>query len=131
MQRARRATWRMAPRTDIANYIELLRRSYHPFLNFSRQIVLLLFSLLVLGSGSAARAQTAYAPGGLFVHPTAYTPRAKQFSLYAATFTQDQAQGINNSYYPLSFTYTPTDRLQVTALLAYHQAADGPSHTHM
>jgi hypothetical protein len=78
-----------------------------------------------------ARAQTPYAPGGLFVHPTAFTPPPHQFSIYAAAFTQDEAGGSNESYYPLSVTYTPTDRLQVSALMAYHQGSNEASHTHL
>jgi hypothetical protein len=117
--------------TDIANSIEYQRRSSCRFTLCSRIVPLLLFALLICRSSQAVHAQTAYAPGGLFVHPTAYTPRAHQFSTYAAAFTQDQALGINNSYYPLSFTYSPTDKLQVSALAVYHQAADDPSHTHL
>jgi hypothetical protein len=131
MQNNCRALRRTAPWTDIATLTEFTRHSPHRFFLYNSRVFLLLCSLLLGGWSDAARAQTAYAPGGLFVHPTAYTPKAHKFSLYAAAFTQDQAQGINNSYYPLSFTYTPTDRLQVTALLAYHQAADEPSHTHL
>jgi hypothetical protein len=90
-----------------------------------------LCSLLAIGPEIAARAQTAYAPGGLFVHPTAFTPKAHQYSIYTAAFTQDQALGVNHSYYPFSLSYSPSDRLQVSGLLAYHQAADDPSHTHL
>jgi hypothetical protein len=88
-------------------------------------IIITLISLL------PAHAQTAYAPGGLFVHPTAFTPRAHQYSMYSAAFTQDEEEGNNDSYYPITFTYTPTDRLQVSALAIYHQGKDHPSHTHL
>jgi hypothetical protein len=98
---------------------------------FPRLSALLLSALLLWGTASVARAQSTYTPGGLFVHPTAYTLQAHQFSLYTAAFTQDQDLGINNSYYNQSITYAPSDRLQVTALTAYHQAADVPSHTHL
>jgi len=89
-----------------------------------------LASICLLGT-LPSRAQTPYAPGGLFVHPTAFTSRAHQFSVYAAAFTQDEQRGINNSYYPLTLTYTPTNQLQISALAAYHQASDDPSHTHL
>jgi len=77
------------------------------------------------------RAQTPYAPGGLFVHPTAFTPPAHKFSTYAAAFTQDEKSGETGSFYPFSITYTPTDRLQVSALVTYHQEKGEASHTHL
>lgn len=90
-------------------------------------------ALLVFGvlSMVSAHAQPAYVPGGLFVHPTAFTPKAHQYSSYSAAFTQDEAGGSNESYYPTSFTYTPTDRLQVSALFVYHQGRDEPPHSHL
>ncbi len=80
---------------------------------------------------SPAQAQSIYSPGGLFVHPTAFVPPAHKFSSYTAGFTQDEAGGVNNSYYPVTFTYTPTDRLQVSALAVHHQASDEATHTHL
>jgi len=106
------------------------RLGMNDFVARKRPGLAILGAVLALGAGSAARAQTTYAPGGLFVHPTAFTPKAHQYSIYAAAFTQDQERGINNSYYPFSLTYSPSDRLQVSGLFVYHQAADDPSHTH-
>lgn len=98
----------------------------------THRLAITMLCLAALGTWTpAARAQTAYAPGGLFIHPTAFTPPAHEFSIYAAAFTQDEAGGSNESYYPLSLTYTPTDRLQVSGLYVYHQGRNEPSHSHV
>jgi hypothetical protein len=86
---------------------------------------------ILFAAALSGRAQTPYAPGGLFVHPTAFIPKAHQFSTYMAVFTQDEGPAENSTYYPLSLTYTPTDRMQVSALATYHQDTDEPSHTHL
>ena len=79
----------------------------------------------------AATAQAAYAPGGLFIHPTAFIPPRHHLEVYAAAFTQDEDQDITASYYALSLSYAPTDRLQVSGIAAYHQAAYVASHMHV
>ena len=91
-----------------------------------------LFVLLVaLAFSRPARAQTAYAPGGLFVHPTAYTPKRDSFSMYAAGFNQREDAGMQDNYIPISFTYSPTNRLAVSALGIYHDGFDHPRHIHL
>lgn len=91
---------------------------------------ILLFGMLCLGGfAGTARAQTAYVPGGLIMHPTAFTPRRNAFCLYAAAFTQNEE--VTESHYPVSLSYSPTDNLQISFLTAYHQAAIKPTHTHL
>jgi hypothetical protein len=79
----------------------------------------------------AGSSQTVYAPGGLFVHPTAFTPRKDQFSVYAAALTQDESPGFSENYYPLALTYVPVERLQVSGLFVYHHARDDAPHVHV
>ncbi len=108
----------------VSNGSSLLRASI-------RTIGIMIVSCAVAAAAPNAQAQTPYAPGGLFVHPTAFIGRPHQFSTYAAAFTQSENSGADASYYPFSVTYTPTNRLQVSALIAYHQQSGEPSHTHM
>ena len=92
--------------------------------------LLLFFALSLCGARSIVHAQAAYFPGGLLVHPTAFTPPRNATSIYMAGFTQ-KVDGMSMSFYPLSLSYSPTDQLQVSAITAYHQDADTPTHTHI
>ena len=87
--------------------------------------------LVCLCFGGSARAQTAYAPGGLFVHPTAFTSHRGALSLYAAGFDQYEDEGRQENYIPVSLSYSPTDRWQISALAAYHDGFDHPRHIHL
>jgi hypothetical protein len=131
MQKHRPSVRQVASGTDLDDLAGSSRNPSHQVLFCIRGIFTLVCGLIALGIGSSAQAQTAYTPGGLFVHPTAFLPPAHQFSVYAAAFTQDQEMGINASYYPLSLNYTATDRLQVSALVVYHNMQDMPPHTHL
>jgi len=92
--------------------------------------ILILLLLVSLGAYSrTADAQTAYAPGGLIIHPTAFTSPRNSFFLYSAAFTEESSA--TSSLYPTSLSYSPTDNLQVSAILAYHQSANLPSHSHI
>ncbi len=88
------------------------------------------FALLAAISMRSAQAQSVYSPGGLFIHPTAYTPPSHQFSAYAAAFTQDEAAGRSQAYFPLALTYAPTDKLQVSAMAVYHEGKNTASYGH-
>ncbi|HLJ54567.1 MAG TPA: hypothetical protein VKT77_05960 [Chthonomonadaceae bacterium] len=85
----------------------------------------------LLPFASSAGAQTAYAPGGLFIHPTAFALPEHQLSLYAAAFTWRSPGETESTQFPVALTYTPTGRLQVSALALYHNEADEPPHTHI
>ena len=97
---------------------------------FCRMATILLLGLACMGaSGGTAGAQTAYVPGGLIMHPTAFTPRRNSIFFYGAAFTQNE--NVTESHYPVTLSYSPTDNLQVSFLTAYHQAATKPTHTHL
>lgn len=89
-----------------------------------------LVTAILAGSIGPAGAQTAYAPGGLFVHPTAFVPQVKRLRLYAAGFDQYEVQDRQNEYFPVSLTYVPTRQLQLSGLLIYHEGFDHPRHFH-
>ena len=87
-------------------------------------------ALLAAISMISAQAQSVYSPGGLFIHPTAFTPPSHQFSAYAAAFTQDEASGRSQAYFPLALTYVPIDKLQVSALAVYHEGKNTAPYGH-
>lgn len=92
----------------------------------------LLAALLLLVCSSLLHAQTAYAPGGMIVHPTAFTPRRGALNLYMAGFNQyEEDMNHQNNYVPLSLSYSPTDRLQLSLIAPYHDGADHPRHIHV
>jgi hypothetical protein len=82
-------------------------------------------------AASPAGAQTAYAPGGLIIHSTAFALPKHQLSVYAAAFTWRSPGDTDNTQFPVALTYTPTDRLQVSALALYHNEQDEAPHTHI
>lgn len=92
---------------------------------------MLLASAVLCMMPSPATAQTAYVPGGLFLHQTAFIPREHQLSFYAAAYTWDAPTEGNSSQYPVALSYTPTSRLQVSALAVYHNERDEAPHTHL
>lgn len=73
--------------------------------------------LLVLGWAGVAQAQTAYGPGGLLVHPSAFMPPRASVSLYASHFTQTEPGGASREWQPTSLTYSPTGQTQLGATL--------------
>ena len=89
-----------------------------------------LLALIFAISMMSAQAQSVYSPGGLFIHPTAYTAPSHQFSVYAAAFTQDEESGRSQAYFPLALTYAPTDKLQVSALAVYHEGKNAAPYGH-
>ncbi len=93
------------------------------------RICALLF-FVCLCFGRSAPAQTAYAPGGLFVNPTAYTFKRNTISMYSAAFDQYPEDGRQQEFVPFSLTYCPTDRLQVSGLLIFHDGWFERRHMH-
>ncbi len=73
-------------------------------------------SLLLLGCiGSIAGAQTVYGPGGLFIHPTAFTPQRGAVGMNVSYFTQ-KIGSAQTEWIPVSLTYAPQNRLELGAL---------------
>lgn len=87
--------------------------------------------LLLTLCAPCAFAQTAYAPGGLFVDPTAFTPREGQWNLYAAFFDQYEIEGKEDHYAPVNVIYSPTNSLEVSFLTVYHDGFGHPHHFHL
>lgn len=75
--------------------------------------------LLLLGL--RAQSQTLYGPGGLFVHPTAFTPRRGVFQFNLSYFTQKAESETQGEYLPFSLAYSPTDRLQIGAIYLHRR----------
>lgn len=75
---------------------------------------------------ASARAQTVYGPGGLFVHPSAFTPRQGQVGLNASWLTQDG--GVRQEWTPVSVTYAVTDQAQI-GVLHINRAYAGNGHS--
>ena len=76
----------------------------------------LLIGMLV-GLATTARAQTVYGPGGLFVHPSAFTPARGTFNMNASYFLQTEKGYGRTEWQPTSLTYSPTDQVQIGAAL--------------
>ena len=70
---------------------------------------------------SAARAQTVYGPGGLFVHPSAFTP---QLGIRAnlSWFTQER-NGLESQWIPASVIYSADGRTEFGALHVSRRAS--------
>lgn len=83
-----------------------------------------ILTLLLLLSGLSGRvwAQTAYGPGGLFVHPTAFTSARGTPQLNVSYFTQQISGQRETEWLPVSFTYSPTDRSEIGALYLNRRA---------
>jgi hypothetical protein len=72
--------------------------------------------LLGLWIGPAAQAQTAYGPGGLFIHPTATVPSRGALDLNLSWYTQRIEGQPTTQWIPVSVAYSATDRFQVGPL---------------
>ncbi|HVK01938.1 MAG TPA: hypothetical protein VM490_00540 [Armatimonadaceae bacterium] len=79
-----------------------------------------------LGCASQAQAQTFYGPGGLFVHPSAFSPKPGSRSMAASIITQDSDHG-SGQYVPVSLSFGLTERFSAGALLISHR---GDAHPH-
>jgi hypothetical protein len=74
--------------------------------------------------GAPARAQTAYGPGGLLVHPSALLPATGSVDLNVSWYTQRISGRPSSQWIPASLAYTPTSRFQVGALFLDRVSAD-------
>ena len=63
-----------------------------------------------------AESQTLYGPGGLFIHPTAFTPQRGELSLSASWFSQHITGQRSTEWAPLGLSYGLTDRLEIGAM---------------
>jgi len=88
--------------------------------------VSLLLPLTCLAS-LGVQAQTLYGPGGLFIHPTAYTPAAHAFEASASWFSQKIDGSRATEWVPLGVSYGVTDRLEVGAMYVNRLSAAGLS----
>src|ERR1043166_4958862 len=78
--------------------------------------VALCFSILMLGfAGTIASGQTVYGPGGLFIHPTAFTPSKDATGINVSYFTQ-KIGAARTEWIPVSLTYSPENRIELGAL---------------
>src|SRR5579871_2272288 len=72
--------------------------------------------VLLMGFGSVAQAQTLYGPGGLFIHPTAFTSPQGRFGLNVSYFTQLVGSNTSTDWIPVSLTYSVSNRAEIGAL---------------
>lgn len=82
-----------------------------------KKIGLGLLTVALTCLATAVQAQTVYGPGGLFVHPSAFTPARGTFNLNASYFLQTEKGSGNTEWQPTSLTYSPTNQLQLGASL--------------
>jgi hypothetical protein len=68
-------------------------------------------------------AQTLYGPGGLFIHPTAFTPPAQSLTASASWFSQQIPGKRATEWVPLGLSYGITSRLEVGAMYVDRLAA--------
>src|SRR5689334_314749 len=83
---------------------------------------MLLMALLLCGLVESAPAQTAYGPGGLFVHPTAFVPPRGEVDLNISYFTQQVPPQRETEWLPVSLSYAATDRFELSALYVHRRA---------
>src|ERR1051325_577933 len=76
----------------------------------------LILALAAIGSASRAAAQTIYGPGGLFVHPTAFTAGRGATALNASWFTQKPDNGPASEWLPVALTHAFTSHDEAGAL---------------
>jgi hypothetical protein len=72
--------------------------------------------------GSHVGAQTAYGPGGLFIHPTAFTPPKGTVSLSVSRFAIKDDDGTDH-WLPVSLTFSPSDKTQIGGLFVTEDGA--------
>jgi len=77
---------------------------------------------LLCGLWKSAQAQTAYGPGGLFVHPTAFVPARGTTDLNVSYFSQQLPPQRETEWLPVSLSYAVTDRAQLSALYVHRRA---------
>ena len=80
---------------------------------------------LTLACIGTAHAQTLYGPGGLFIHPTAFTLSAHSLTASASWFSQKIEGSRASEWVPLGLSYGVTDRLEVGVLYVDRLASTG------
>ena len=97
-----------------------------PVLPRLRTGLLLLFFLCIC---LPSHGQTFYGPGGLFVHPSAFTPKAGEVGLHVSWGRQ--RLGANDAeYQPTSIAGGVTDRFALGAMTIYHREDGLKTHVH-
>lgn len=86
---------------------------FGPFVTLAALIV-----AFTIAAPVGVRSQTLYGEGGLFIHPTAFTPAAKSITASASWFSQEIAGSRATEWAPLGMAYGITNRLEVGALYA-------------
>jgi hypothetical protein len=84
----------------------------------NRIVALLVFSLFLFGS-TRATCQTAYGPGGLFIHPSAFIRKPGSTSLNVSWFEQKARKARHNSWLPISLAHGLNDRTEVGVLYVH------------
>jgi hypothetical protein len=80
---------------------------------------IILLTLGILALEPDANAQTLYTPGGLLLHPTAYTVKRGGASLYISAFSQREftsdmfEESRSSETFPVSLNYAVSDRLNL------------------
>src|ERR1051325_6644710 len=88
-----------------------------------------IMTALVFFGARPCTAQSFYGPGGLFVHPSAYTAPAHTYALNATWGSQSE-YGARDEYQPITFSSGLTDRLEAGALVLFHHGEDTHRHAH-
>jgi hypothetical protein len=79
----------------------------------------------VCGLTERTQAQTLYGQSGLFIHPTAFTPKRHSLTFSASWFTQHIQGQRRTEWVPLGLSYGITDRLEVGVLYMDRLAETG------
>lgn len=70
-------------------------------------------------------AQTLYGQSGLFIHPTAFTPKRYSLTFSASEFTQRESGRRQTEWVPLGLSYALSDQLEIGALYVDRLSANG------
>ena len=82
-------------------------------------------ALAVIGSPTWAGAQTIYGPGGLFVHPTAFTAHRGATGMNVTWFTQERNGGPRTEWLPVALTHAFTSQDEAGVLFIDRRTPSG------
>ncbi len=82
-------------------------------------------ALAIIGAATSAGAQTIYGPGGLFIHPTAFTARRGATGLNVSWFTQEPKVGPKTEWLPVALTHAFTSQDEAGALYVDRRSPSG------
>src|SRR5258708_40355924 len=97
---------------------------------------LIILALAMVSPSTATGAQTIYGPGGLFVHPTAFTPHRGATGLNVSWFTQEPKVGPRTEWLPVALTHSFTSQDEAGVLYvdrrtpAGHTSSGGAFYKH-